>query len=226
LNEIIINKISKSYGNKNVLNDVTLSLENGKVYGLIGENGAGKTTLMKILCGILTPDEGELLMQDKNVGALIEEPAAYMNMSAKDNLRIFMNCFSKSDDEKIEAILKLVGLMDTKKKVREYSLGMKKRLGIAISLLTEPNLLILDEPTSGLDITGINETREIVRNYMKNKENIVLISSHDTRDIVELCDEIIFIDKGKIILRLEEFERDSIKLETLYLEALRGGITS
>lgn len=223
MNDIIIDNIGKSFANKEVLVNVTLSLSKGKIYGLIGRNGAGKSTLMKILCGLYNADKGNITKPNNTIGALIEEPSAYLNMNAKDNLRIFMNCFSKADDEKIEKILYKTGLEGNKKKIKEYSLGMKKRLGLAIALLNEPDFLILDEPTSGLDIEGISVIRKIIREYMNDKEKTILISSHDTRDIVLLCDEIIFINEGRIMLKLRDFERDSIKLEELYLEAVKDG---
>lgn len=223
MGEIIIDSLSKKFGKKLALDKVSLKFECGKVYGLIGKNGAGKTTLMKTICGILDGDEGSCKLEDSAVGALLEEPAAYEMLDAIQNMRIFMNCCSKADDKKIIDLLNDVGLYDHRKKVKDYSLGMKKRLGIAISMLNDPSILILDEPTSGLDIDGISETRELIRRYMLDEKNMVIISSHDTRDMVELCDEIIFIDQGKILKQVESFERDSIQLEKEYLEVIKGG---
>lgn len=220
---ILIENISKSYKNNLILDNVSFKCESGKVYGLIGKNGAGKTTLMKIICGIVEPDEGLCRMdEDVVIGAMIEEPAAYVNMTAEQNLKIFANCFTrKLDKTYIENLIEKVGLKNDKRKFKEYSIGMKKRLGIAIALLNSPNVLILDEPTSGLDIQGINDTRRLLKEYMKEEGKIILISSHDTRDMAALCDELIIIDNGKVIGVIKDFERSSEKVEELYMELIK-----
>lgn len=218
---IVVKNLKKKYGNTNVLNHISFELEEGKVYGLMGKNGAGKTTIIKILCGLTGIDGGQVTKNDLTIGALIEEPAAYSHLTAKENLRILMSYTGKRDDKRIAEILNLVGLCDDKKKFKNYSLGMKKRLGIAIALLNNPDFLVLDEPSCGLDISGIIETRNIIREFMKSGNRITLISSHDTRDLVELCDEIMIIHEGMMISKIDEFERDSLKLEKMYLEAIR-----
>ena len=221
MKSIVAGNLKKRYGSTCVLDGVSFELKEGKVYGLMGKNGVGKTTVIKILCGLIDADEGEVTRNTLQVGALIEEPAAYCNLTAKENLRIFMNCIGKYDDKKIAEILRLVGLCDDKKKFKHYSLGMKKRLGIAIALLNNPDFLVLDEPSCGLDIDGIIETRNIIREFMRPGDKITLISSHDTRDLVELCDEIMIMHEGRLVLKLEQFEKDSLKLEKIYLETIR-----
>lgn len=219
-----IRNVEKKYGNVKVLEDISFKLCNGKVYGLIGENGAGKSTLMKILAGLVSQDAGDVIFRGQGVvGALIEEVGAYNHLNIEDNLKIFADYIKYYDKQKIQDLISVVGLSsDKKKKVKNYSVGMKKRLGIAIALLNRPNVLLLDEPSCGLDIEGIIATRNIVKEYMKQEGVVTLISSHDTRDLVELCDVIIFMHKGRIIACEEGFERDSIKLEKMYLEYLRG----
>lgn len=221
MESIVIRNLKKRYGSTYVLDDISFELKEGKVYGLMGKNGAGKTTIIKILCGLIEADEGQMTGNKFRVGALIEEPTAYCNLTAKENLQIFMDCIGKYDNKKIEEILELVGLNNDKKKFRNYSLGMKKRLGIAIALLNNPDFLVLDEPSCGLDINGIIETRNIIKEFMKLENKITLISSHDTRDLVELCDEIIIIHKGKLISKLNHVEKDSLKLEKIYLETIK-----
>lgn len=221
MESIIARNVKKKYGDTYVLKNISFELEKGKVYGLMGKNGAGKTTIIKILCGLIQADEGKVLENEFRIGALIEEPTAYCNLTAEENLKIFMNCIGKYDNKKIEEILGLVGLNNDKKKFKDYSLGMKKRLGIAIALLNNPDFLILDEPSCGLDINGIIETRNIIKQFMKQEDKITLISSHDTRDLVELCNEIIIIHKGMLISKLDNIEKDSLKLEKIYLEAIK-----
>lgn len=221
---IVLKNVEKRYGDKKVLDNISFKFENGKVYGLMGENGAGKTTLMKILTGLIKQDSGEVVFDEKRtIGALIEEVGAYNHLNAENNLKIFAEYIREFDRKKIPDMLELVGLSDAgKKKVKDYSVGMKKRLGIAIALLNNPSVLVLDEPSCGLDIDGIIATRNIVRDYMRQEGAITLISSHDTRDLVELCDVIIFLHGGKIVSLGEGFERDSLKLEKVYLELMRG----
>ena len=220
-----LDEIGKKYGKREVLSDISVSMEAGKIYGLIGKNGAGKSTMMKIICGIIKQDSGTYEHSYKKIGALIEDTAAYGHLNARENLEIYLSysyeISEKERNNRIASVLKKVNLTDEKKHFKMYSVGMKKRLGIAMALVNEPDLLILDEPTAGLDITGIEEVRLILREYMKNKENTVLLSSHDTRDLCELCDELIFIDQGKIINIVREFDRNPLGLEELYLSLVK-----
>lgn len=223
MGNIIIENISKSYKNNLVLDNISLKFESGRVYGLIGKNGAGKSTLMKIICGIIESDEGLCRIdEDVVIGAMIEEPAAYANLTAEQNLTIFANCFNRELDKNyIENLIVKVGLKKDKRKFKEYSIGMKKRLGLAVAWLNSPNVLILDEPTSGIDIDGVNDTRQLLKEYMKVGGNTIIISSHDSRDIAALCDELIIIDDGKVVDIIKDFERSSEKVEELYMELIK-----
>ncbi|MCR5667546.1 MAG: ABC transporter ATP-binding protein [Lachnospiraceae bacterium] len=218
-----VKNVKKKYGTKVALEDVSLSLESGKIYGLIGKNGAGKSTLLKSISRLIRYDEGDISVGCETIGALIEEPAAYQNLNAIDNLKLYMSNYGHVDINKIHEVLDKVGIEDGKKKVKKYSLGMHKRLGIAMSMINNPDLLILDEPTSGLDIEGINDVRNLLRQYVETEDAIILISSHDTRDLAELCEDIFIMDKGKIINHIKSFDGDPIELERVYLEGINGG---
>lgn len=179
------NDLTKRYGDKTVVDRVSISIKKGEIYGLIGKNGAGKTTLMKLLLGLTEPDSGEITLfgttslgkARKRIGALVETPSLYKNETALENMRRFA-ILSHTTDEGIRGLLRFVGLENTgRKKVREFSLGMRQRLGIAIAMLGGPELLILDEPVNGLDPEGIKEIRDVILEL--NARGITfLVSSH------------------------------------------------
>lgn len=212
MNDIISTKeLYKSYGNTAVLKDVSISVKQGEIYGLVGKNGAGKTTLMKVLLGLVPKTKGEislfgagdeksLRLQRRDIGAMIETPSFYPYMTAWDNLNYYRIQRGMKDTECIGRALKLVGLSGTgKKKFREFSLGMKQRLGLALALLHSPELLILDEPINGLDPEGIVEVRELLDNLNKNEGVTILISSHILGELSQLAQRYGFIDKGRLI---------------------------
>ena len=175
----------KRYGDKQAVNRVSMHVKRGDIYGLIGKNGAGKTSLMKLLLGLTSPNEGQITLlgrreldrSRRKIGSLIEAPAFYKNETALENLKRFA-LLTPTPEEEIHSILRLVGLGDTgRKKAGAFSLGMKQRLGIAIALLGNPELLILDEPINGLDPSGIKEIRDIILE-LNGKGVTFLISSH------------------------------------------------
>ena len=177
--------IVKIYGTKKVLDNVNMNISKGDIYGFIGKNGAGKTTFMRVVLSLTYPASGEVkLFGDKSIkevglkiGSLIESPGFYKNLSAKDNLKRFSLLYG-ADESKIDEILEWVGLANTgKKKTKDFSLGMKQRLGIAIALLGDPELLLLDEPINGLDPEGIKEIRDLIVKLNKEK-NITFLMSH------------------------------------------------
>lgn len=208
------NSLTKKYKEKNAVSDVSIHVEHGDIYGLIGKNGAGKTTLMKIILGLTTPSSGEITLfgsKDLNkerarIGSLIEAPALYKNESALENMKR-MALLVPATDEKINELLELVGLSDTgKKKAGAFSLGMKQRLGIAMALLGDPELLILDEPINGLDPAGIKEVRDLI--VKLNKKGItILISSHLLDELGKIATRYGIVNNGA----LEEFSAKELK---------------
>ena len=183
------NGLTKQYGRHKAVNAVNLHIRQGDIYGLIGRNGAGKTTILKMLSGLAAPTEGEFSLFGKTgrdsyeymsrVGTLIEEPGIYPNMSAAEHLRLKCLAVGVRKKGPVDELLRTVGLADVgKKKVKKFSLGMKQRLGIALALAGNPDLVILDEPINGLDPQGIAEIRETLLRLNKEKNITFIISSH------------------------------------------------
>lgn len=210
--------LTKKYRQTLALDNVDLKLEKGKIYGFIGQNGAGKTTLIRMITGLAFPTGGELKLwgktgdkelqeQRKRIGSLIEGPALYPYMTAYQNMEVQRIQRGIPDKSVIEKTLKLVGLTDTgKKKVRNFSLGMKQRLGIAAALLNTPEFLILDEPINGLDPAGIVDVRNLIKKLNKEYGMTILISSHILEELYNTATDFIIIDKGRIIEELSEAE--------------------
>ncbi|WP_097013959.1 ABC transporter ATP-binding protein [Anaerocolumna aminovalerica] len=213
MNKLEINKLTKSFGNKNANNNITLTLENG-VYGLLGPNGAGKTTLMKQIATLIKPTSGEIIYNDKNIysieenyrgviGYLPQEFGAYKNFSAKKFLQYvaaLKGVDKREANRKIDELLKLVGLYEVRNKaVGKFSGGMKRRVGIAQVLLNDPKIIILDEPTAGLDPQERTRFRNLLSEISKDK--IIILSTHIISDIESIAKETIMIKEGKIIMK-------------------------
>lgn len=205
-----IQNLKKSYGKRTILNNVNMNIPKGKVYALIGPNGAGKSTIMKILTGLVSKTSGSIIFEGREwsrrdlrkIGSIIEEPPLYKNLSAYDNMKVVTTMLGVSEST-IFPLLNKVGLGNIDKRpVKQFSLGMKQRLGIAISLINSPKLLILDEPTNGLDPIGIQELREIIESF-KSEGMTIMISSHILSEVEHLADFIGFIYEGKIVLEKE-----------------------
>jgi ABC-2 type transport system ATP-binding protein len=198
--------LSKTYGSLQALKGVDIACAPGKIYGLLGANGAGKTTLFRILLGLIKPDEGQVTINSdriKPLGGIIEKPAAYEYLSAQQNLRLFSKIQgAASDKATIEDRLVAVGLSTERKDpVRNFSLGMKQRLGIAIALLNDPECLVLDEPFSGLDPIGIASLRSLIQELAIEQGLSVLVSSHIVDELSKVCDELIVLKSGRIVNR-------------------------
>ena len=210
MNNIIVDvqKISKSFGSEQVLKDVSLQLEKGKIHGIIGRNGSGKTVLMKCICGFLRPTSGAVKVFGKTIGMdcdfapdtgmLIETPGFLSHETGMNNLKWLAKLGKGASKDRISDLIRMVGLDPAmKKKVGQYSLGMRQRLGIAQALLDDPSLLILDEPMNGLDKTGVKDIRALLLS-LKEQGKTILLASHFAQDIDELCDTVYEMDQGVI----------------------------
>lgn len=218
--------LTKNIKNENIIKGLSLKVPKGETYGLLGPNGAGKSTTMKLLCGLLKPSEGEVIFKGKpwsrdtlnKIGVLIESPAIYGNLTAKENMLIHA-CMLEVSENEITRVLKLLKIDKTgKKKVSNFSLGMKQRLGIAIALLGNPDLIILDEPTNGLDPIGIQELRDLIKRLNENQIT-VLVSSHNLAEIQHIASYIGIIINGK--LKYEGEINDTDDLETIFMNVTK-----
>ncbi|PRX41905.1 ABC-2 type transport system ATP-binding protein [Planifilum fimeticola] len=218
--------LTKRIGNRQIVKTLSLRIPKGSVYGLLGPNGAGKSTTLKLLTGLMRPSEGEVHVFGKpwsrdclgRIGALIETPALYGNLTAFENLLVHSRLMGLPQEE-IDRALVITGLETTGKKlVSHFSLGMKQRLGLAIALLGDPEILILDEPTNGLDPIGIEEFRELIR-LLNSRGKTILLSSHILSEVAQLVDHIGIISGGELKLQAPIGEKDD--LETLFLQTVR-----
>lgn len=213
------NNLSKIYSKSKVVDSVDMHVEKGKIYGLLGKNGAGKTTTMCMLLNLTYPSSGEIYLFGKdprkysnevysNVGSIIETPGFYENLTAYENLKIISKLRGDYNPVNIRLVLEMVNLENAKsKKYKEFSLGMKQRLGIAAAIMHSPELLILDEPINGLDPFGIKEIRTLLKRLSHEFGITILISSHILSEIENIADVIGFMDEGVLI---EEMTREEI----------------
>lgn len=230
--------ISKTFHQFTALKDVSISVERGKIYGLIGKNGAGKTSLMRIITGLSIPTSGDYELfgyrkpKDiqaglKQVGSLIEHPSLNGNMTAAENLTLHKTIKGIRTKNIEHELLALVGLTDTgKKKAKHFSLGMKQRLGLAISLLGEPEFLILDEPINGLDPLGVVEIRQLIKKLCAERGMTILVSSHHLTELYQTATDYIIIDQGEVIqtmsqVALEKACQSYVHIETKQTDELK-----
>lgn len=220
MKEIVLKtqNFSKKYGDYLAVNNINMTIEKGQIYGFIGQNGAGKTTLIRMIAGLIQKTSGEIeilgatneveLNESRaRIGSLVEMPVFYPNMSAKDNLEVSRLVRGVTGKNSVDEVLELVGLKDLgKKKVKNFSLGMKQRLGIANALLGNPRILILDEPINGLDPVSIVEIRELLKKINKEQDVTILISSHILGELSELATNYGIINKGKLIEEISSKE--------------------
>ena len=209
------NNLTKTYKTQNAVDKVSLHINKGDIYGFIGRNGAGKTTFMKIISGLAFQTSGEIKLFGEEakgnsvlfsrVGTLIENPGLYPNLTAYDNLKMKCLCNGINRKGYIEELLKIAGLENAGKKVvKNFSLGMKQRLGVAMALVSEPDLLVLDEPINGLDPQGIAEVREMILKLNKEKNITILISSHILSELSRIATRYGIIHNGSLIEELTE----------------------
>ena len=211
INKVLsIKNLTKKYKNRVAVDNVSLDIYEGEIFGLLGPNGAGKTTIIKMITGLSKASSGDVYICGQsitkdfekaiiNVGAIIESPTLYPYMTGKQNLKYYASLYKGIPKSKIAEVSELVGLKDRlQDKVKTYSLGMKQRLGIAQAILHNPKILILDEPTNGLDPNGILEMRNFIKKIAKEQKISVLVSSHILSEMEALCNTVAIIDKGKL----------------------------
>lgn len=219
--------LCKFFKKQKAVDNISISVKKDSIYGLLGPNGAGKSTFLKMITGILHPTSGQIIFDNHiwsrsdlfNIGALIESPPLYENLTARENLKV-RSILLGIPDTRIDEVLEIVDLTNTgKKKASQFSMGMKQRLGIAITLLNNPKLLILDEPTNGLDPIGIQKLRDLIRTFPSQGITVIL-SSHILSEVKQIADHIGIINNG--ILGYEGEVNSNVDLESVFMEVVRN----
>lgn len=221
MREIVLQtaQLSKRYGNFTALDNADMTVYREDIYGLIGRNGAGKTTIMKIITGLTEKSDGEYIIwgkkgaaadqEKRRIGCLIENPAFFGGMTAYQNLKYYALQKGITDEKQIDEALALVNLTEVKnKKYRKFSLGMKQRLGIALAVMDNPDLVILDEPINGLDPIGISELRDTFKKLSREKGVTLIISSHILSELYMVANRFLFIEKGSVLKEITKEELD------------------
>ncbi len=232
-----VNDLTKKYKNGRGVENISFSVMEGDIFGLLGPNGSGKTTTMKIITGLCHGDQGKVsvfgidINQERekaleNIGCIIEMPALYDYLSAEKNLEMAARYYPNVKSGRIDDILKQTGLLAYRKdKVREFSLGMKQRLGLALALLSSPKLVLLDEPANGLDIEGMVAIREIILEQSKSKNITFLISSHLAHELELICNKVAVMKDGYLhrLATVEDAVAQSGSLENFFLDTVKAG---
>ena len=227
-----LKNVSKSFGKRKVIDNLNLEVQEGEIYGFLGPNGSGKTTTIKMILKLISSDSGEIKVNGYDttkefekamecIGAIVENPDLYKYMSGIDNLRLHAR-IRNIDEKRIEEVLELVELKEREKdKVSKYSLGMKQRLGLALTLLHKPKVLILDEPTNGLDPAGIKKLRDILKEISHQEGVAVFVSSHILSEMQLMCDKVAVLDNGKIVKveNITNIDDNGETIETLEIKA-------
>lgn len=237
---IVLEDVTKQYGEAEVVKNVSMHVGEGEIYGFLGPNGAGKTTVMKMILNLVKPTfgtirvMGEPVLTDscsylKRIGSIIENPVFYNKLSAGRNLKLHCEYMGYYDDKRIEEVLEQVGLKGCGgKPVKEFSLGMRQRLGIARTLITKPKLLLLDEPINGLDPMGIKQIRDLLVNLKNTYGTTILVSSHIISEIEMIADTIGIINKGVVVKEtaMEEVRRESVQYLEIHVDHVQKAVTA
>lgn len=223
-----LKNVSKSFGKRKIIDNISLKVNLGEIFGFLGPNGSGKTTTIKMILRLIDSDDGEIKVNGLDnrkqfeqamecIGAIVENPDMYKYMSGIDNLKLHAR-IRNIDEKRINEVLEMVGLKDrAKDKVGKYSLGMKQRLGLALTLLHNPKVLILDEPTNGLDPAGIKQLRDILKKISHEENVAVFVSSHILTEMQQMCDRVAVLDNGKIVKIEQITNSKEEKIETIEL---------
>lgn len=223
-----LKNVNKSFGKRKVIDNISLEVKEGEIYGFLGPNGSGKTTTIKMILRLIDSDSGEIKVNGFDtkkqfekamecIGAIVENPDMYKYMSGIDNLKLHAR-IRNIDEKRIDEVLEMVELKGRERdKVGKYSLGMKQRLGLALTLLHKPKVLILDEPTNGLDPAGIKKLRDILKEIAHKEGVAVFVSSHILSEMQLMCDKVAVIDSGKVV-KIEEISKEDEKIETVEIK--------
>lgn len=212
------NGVSKSFGKKKIITDMSFSIDSGEIIGLLGPNGSGKTTIMKLLSGLIYPDSG-FIENSCYFRSLIETPCFYKTLSGYDNL-LYFAAIGNIEEKSVDKTVELLGIENyIHKKVSQYSLGMKQKLGIACTLIGKPDLLIMDEPINGLDPLIVVEMRELLKKINGELGTTILISSHILQEMQEICNRVLLIKEGKIIGNVAVGQDESSYVLSFYCES-------
>ncbi|EHR32046.1 ABC transporter ATP-binding protein [Helcococcus kunzii] len=216
------NNLTKRYGKKLAADKVNLTINRGDIYGLIGRNGAGKTTVLKMISDLIKPTSGEVTINttDNNrpkIGLLIESPGLIQELDGLTNINLKLTALGINNKKYAEELMNTVGLGGEKKKIKQYSLGMKQRLGLAIALINDPEILILDEPTNGMDPQGMNDFRNLIKRLSKERDMTIIISSHILDELAKTVTRFGIIDNGSLITEisseeLAKVDKDKVKI--------------
>lgn len=226
-NVIEVKGLSKSFGKRLVVNNINLNVEEGDIYGFLGQNGSGKTTTIRMLLNLIHPDSGNIklntydLKKDfhkaiEKVGAIVEIPKFYNYLSGRKNLELMANLIPNIKDDKVDEALEMVGMLSrAKDRVKTYSLGMRQRLGIANALLNDPKLIILDEPTNGLDPQGMKEIRDMIYNLASKNNITFFISTHLLHEVEQVCNKVAILHQGRILAEGNVADMLNLELEII-----------
>ena len=226
--------VSKSFGKKTIVDDLSLHVNAGEIFGLLGSNGAGKTTTIKIITGLLRADVGDVVIHGfdvrrqfekamESIGAIVETPRQYEFLSGMQNLRLFRRMRAGVTEERMHEVVHLVGLENRiNDRVHKYSLGMKQRLGLAQAILHCPKLLVLDEPTNGLDPSGIRDFRDLLKTMARETDTAVFVSSHMLSEMELMCDRVGILQSGRLldVKTVRELTRLDKSLEEVFVNII------